>query len=247
MPSALGGRLCEDRRPCKLTPLRALPHRHPGDRRRPDRPESRPVAHVRCQGGMRPSLMGLQRAGLEAGACSRTLRNCAFRPAEPWDRARLVRRRRKAANRTVDPGSRCSPAISGVRTGKPRHRPLRLRKLPHKFWRSARTPQRLPWLVHIRRRHLRVAADQLGSLGALPGPAATPHPTRQPHGRGGLEPGSKERALKTVRKVAPRFVKLYADATGPRVRLPRRWPLAAGSWRIPSPKPPRPVPRRSAR
>jgi len=69
--------------------------------------------------------------------------------------------------------------------------------------------RRIPHLpvVHTPRQPLRVAADQLGSLGPLHGPEATPPPisTAWPGWPGA---GPKETGLKTVRKVRLDPVKL---------------------------------------
>jgi len=84
-----------------------------------------------------------------------------------------------------------------------------------------------------------VAATKLGSLGAT-GSKRAPHPDLNRMG-GVAWSRAKERALKTVRRCALDLVSSCRTPPGPGFAVPRRWPLAAASWRIPFPYEPTPA------
>ncbi len=113
-----------------------------------------------------------------------------------------VRRRRKAASRTVDP-NKMRPGDFVVHRNHGIGRFLRLEKLAI----SAESRDYL--VVQYADGLLRVAADQLGSLGRFR--ASTDSPPELNRMGGVAWSRAKERARKAVRKVAMDLVKLYAE------------------------------------
>jgi transcription-repair coupling factor (superfamily II helicase) len=128
-----------------------------------------------------------------------------------------VRRRRKAASRTVDP-NKMRPGDFVVHRNHGIGRFLRLEKL------AIGAESRDYLVVQYADGLLRVAADQLGSLGRYR--ASTDSPPELNRMGGVAWSKAKERARKAVRKVAMDLVKLYAQRQQAGFRLPPRWPLA---------------------
>ena len=113
-----------------------------------------------------------------------------------------VRRRRKAASRTVDPG-KMRPGDFVVHRNHGIGRFLKLEKL------AISGESRDYLVVQYADGTLRVAADQLGSLGRYRASTDSPPELNR---MGGVAWGkAKERARKAVRKVALDLVKLYAE------------------------------------
>ena len=113
-----------------------------------------------------------------------------------------VRRRRKAASRTVDPG-KMQPGDFVVHRNHGIGRFLKLEKL------AISGESRDYLVVQYADGLLRVAADQLGSLGRYRASSDAPPELNR---MGGTAWGkAKERAQKAVRKVALDLVKLYAE------------------------------------
>ncbi len=113
-----------------------------------------------------------------------------------------VRRRRKAASRTVDPG-KMQPGDFVVHRNHGIGRFLKLEKL------AISGESRDYLVVQYADGTLRVAADQLGSLGRYRASTDTPPELNRMGGVAWAR--AKERALKAVRKVALDLVKLYAE------------------------------------
>ncbi|MCT0213673.1 MULTISPECIES: transcription-repair coupling factor [unclassified Synechococcus] len=113
-----------------------------------------------------------------------------------------VRRRRKAASRTVDPG-KMLPGDFVVHRNHGIGRFLKLEKL------AISGESRDYLVVQYADGTLRVAADQLGSLGRYRASTDTPPELNRMGGVAWAR--AKERALKTVRKVALDLVRLYAE------------------------------------
>lgn len=113
-----------------------------------------------------------------------------------------VRRRRKAASRTVDP-NKMRPGDFVVHRNHGIGRFLRLEKL------AISGESRDYLVVQYADGLLRVAADQLGSLGRFR--ASTDSPPELNRMGGVAWTRAKERARKAVRKVAMDLVKLYAE------------------------------------
>ncbi len=113
-----------------------------------------------------------------------------------------VRRRRKATSRTVDPG-KMLPGDFVVHRNHGIGRFLKLEKL------AISGESRDYLVVQYADGTLRVAADQLGSLGRYR--ASTDNPPELNRMGGVAWSKAKERALKAVRKVALDLVKLYAE------------------------------------
>ena len=113
-----------------------------------------------------------------------------------------VRRRRKAASRTVDPG-KMRPGDFVVHRNHGIGRFIKLEKL------AISGESRDYLVVQYADGTLRVAADQLGSLGRYRASTDSPPELNR---MGGVAWGkAKERARKAVRKVALDLVKLYAE------------------------------------
>lgn len=112
-----------------------------------------------------------------------------------------VRRRRKAASRTVDPG-KMQPGDFVVHRNHGIGRFLRLEKL------AIGAEERDYLAVQYADGLLRVAADQLGSLGRYRATSESPPQLNRMGGTAWTK--AKERARKAVRKVALDLVKLYA-------------------------------------
>ncbi|CAK6694170.1 Transcription-repair-coupling factor [Synechococcus sp. CBW1107] len=113
-----------------------------------------------------------------------------------------VRRRRKAASRTVDPG-KMRPGDFVVHRNHGIGRFLKLEKL------AISGESRDYLVVQYADGLLRVAADQLGSLGRYRASTDTPPELNRMGGVAWTK--AKERARKAVRKVAMDLVKLYAE------------------------------------
>ncbi|MCT0227027.1 transcription-repair coupling factor [Synechococcus sp. CS-1331] len=113
-----------------------------------------------------------------------------------------VRRRRKAASRTVDPG-KMQPGDFVVHRNHGIGKFLKLEKL------AIGDESRDYLVVQYADGLLRVAADQLGSLGRYR--ASTDAPPELNRMGGTAWAKAKERAIKAVRKVAVDLVKLYAE------------------------------------
>ena len=113
-----------------------------------------------------------------------------------------VRRRRKAASRTVDPG-KMQPGDFVVHRNHGIGRFLKLEKL------AISGESRDYLVVQYADGTLRVAADQLGSLGRYRASSDTPPELNRMGGVAWSK--AKERARKAVRKVALDLVKLYAE------------------------------------
>ena len=113
-----------------------------------------------------------------------------------------VRRRRKAASRTVDPG-KMRPGDFVVHRNHGIGRFLKLEKL------AIGGESRDYLVVQYADGLLRVAADQLGSLGRYRASSDTPPELNRMGGTAWNR--AKERAKKAIRKVAVDLVKLYAE------------------------------------
>jgi transcription-repair coupling factor (superfamily II helicase) len=113
-----------------------------------------------------------------------------------------VRRRRKAASRTVDPG-KMRPGDFVVHRNHGIGRFLKLEKL------AIGGESRDYLVVQYADGLLRVAADQLGSLGRYRATGDTPPDLNRMGGTAWTR--AKERARKAIRKVAVDLVKLYAE------------------------------------
>jgi len=113
-----------------------------------------------------------------------------------------VRRRRKAASRTVDPG-KMQPGDFVVHRNHGIGRFLKLEKL------AIGGESRDYLVVQYADGLLRVAADQLGSLGRYRATSETPPELNRMGGTAWSK--AKERARKAIRKVAVDLVKLYAE------------------------------------
>jgi transcription-repair coupling factor (superfamily II helicase) len=113
-----------------------------------------------------------------------------------------VRRRRKAASRTVDPG-KMRPGDFVVHRNHGIGRFLKLEKL------AIGGDSRDYLVVQYADGLLRVAADQLGSLGRYRATGETPPELNRMGGTAWTR--AKERAKKAIRKVAVDLVKLYAE------------------------------------
>lgn len=113
-----------------------------------------------------------------------------------------VRRRRKAASRTVDPG-KMRPGDFVVHRNHGIGRFLKLEKL------AIGGESRDYLVVQYADGLLRVAADQLGSLGRYRATSETPPELNRMGGTAWTR--AKERARKAIRKVAVDLVKLYAE------------------------------------
>jgi len=113
-----------------------------------------------------------------------------------------VRRRRKAASRTVDPG-KMRPGDFVVHRNHGIGRFLKLENL------AISGESRDYLVVQYADGTLRVAADQLGSLGRYRASSDTPPELNRMGGTAWAK--AKERAIKAVRKVAVDLVKLYAE------------------------------------
>ncbi|MEO1002990.1 MAG: transcription-repair coupling factor [Cyanobacteria bacterium J06638_7] len=113
-----------------------------------------------------------------------------------------VRRRRKAASRTVDPG-KMQPGDFVVHRNHGIGRFLRLEKL------AIGGEERDYLAVQYADGLLRVAADQLGSLGRYRATSESPPQLNRMGGTAWTK--AKERARKAIRKVALDLVKLYAE------------------------------------
>jgi transcription-repair coupling factor (superfamily II helicase) len=113
-----------------------------------------------------------------------------------------VRRRRKAASRTVDPG-KMQPGDFVVHRNHGIGKFLKLEKL------AISGESRDYLVVQYADGLLRVAADQLGSLGRYRASTDTPPELNRMGGTAWAK--AKERAKKAVRKVAVDLVKLYAE------------------------------------
>jgi transcription-repair coupling factor (superfamily II helicase) len=113
-----------------------------------------------------------------------------------------VRRRRKAASRTVDPG-KMRPGDFVVHRNHGIGRFLKLEKL------AIGGESRDYLVVQYADGLLRVAADQLGSLGRYRASSDTPPELNRMGGTAWTR--AKERAKKAIRKVAVDLVKLYAE------------------------------------
>jgi transcription-repair coupling factor (superfamily II helicase) len=113
-----------------------------------------------------------------------------------------VRRRRKAASRTVDPG-KMRPGDFVVHRNHGIGRFLKLEKL------AIGGESRDYLVVQYADGLLRVAADQLGSLGRYRATGETPPELNRMGGTAWTR--AKERAKKAIRKVAVDLVKLYAE------------------------------------
>ncbi|MFM7087353.1 MAG: transcription-repair coupling factor [Cyanobium sp.] len=113
-----------------------------------------------------------------------------------------VRRRRKAASRTVDPG-KMRPGDFVVHRNHGIGRFLKLEKL------AISGEARDYLVVQYADGLLRVAADQLGSLGRYRATGETPPELNRMGGTAWTR--AKERAKKAIRKVAIDLVKLYAE------------------------------------
>ncbi|MBD2422950.1 transcription-repair coupling factor [Cyanobium sp. FACHB-13342] len=113
-----------------------------------------------------------------------------------------VRRRRKAASRTVDPG-KMQPGDFVVHRNHGIGKFLKLEKL------AISGESRDYLVVQYADGLLRVAADQLGSLGRYRASTDTPPDLNRMGGTAWAK--AKERAKKAVRKVAVDLVKLYAE------------------------------------
>lgn len=113
-----------------------------------------------------------------------------------------VRRRRKAASRTVDPG-KMQPGDFVVHRNHGIGKFLKIEKL------AIGDESRDYLVVQYADGLLRVAADQLGSLGRYR--ASTDAPPELNRMGGTAWAKAKERAIKAVRKVAVDLVKLYAE------------------------------------
>ena len=113
-----------------------------------------------------------------------------------------VRRRRRAASRTVDPG-KMQPGDFVVHRNHGIGRFLKLEKL------AISGESRDYLVVQYADGLLRVAADQLGSLGRYRATGETPPELNRMGGTAWTR--SKERARKAIRKVAVDLVKLYAE------------------------------------
>ncbi len=113
-----------------------------------------------------------------------------------------VRRRRKAASRTVDPG-KMQPGDFVVHRNHGIGRFLRLEKL------AIGGEERDYLAVQYADGLLRVAADQLGSLGRYRATGESPPDLNRMGGTAWTK--AKERARKAIRKVALDLVKLYAE------------------------------------
>jgi transcription-repair coupling factor (superfamily II helicase) len=130
-----------------------------------------------------------------------------------------VRRRRKAASRTVDP-NKMQPGDFVVHRNHGIGRFLKLEKL-------AISGESRDYLVlQYADGLLRVAADQLGSLGRYRASGETPPELNRMGGTAWSK--AKERARKAVRKVALDLVKLYAE----RHRAPGFAYPADGPWQV---------------
>ena len=113
-----------------------------------------------------------------------------------------VRRRRKAASRTVDPG-KMQPGDFVVHRNHGIGKFLKLEKL------AIGDESRDYLVVQYADGLLRVAADQLGSLGRYRASTDAPPDLNRMGGTAWAK--AKERAIKAVRKVAVDLVKLYAE------------------------------------
>jgi transcription-repair coupling factor (superfamily II helicase) len=113
-----------------------------------------------------------------------------------------VRRRRKAASRTVDPG-KMRPGDFVVHRNHGIGKFLKLEKL------AISGESRDYLVVQYADGLLRVAADQLGSLGRYRATGETPPELNRMGGTAWTR--AKERARKAIRKVAVDLVKLYAE------------------------------------
>ena len=116
--------------------------------------------------------------------------------------AGYVRRRRRAASRTVDP-NRMQPGDFVVHRNHGIGRFLKLEKL------AISGEVRDYLVVQYADGLLRVAADQLGSLGRYRATGSTPPELNRMGGTAWSK--AKERAAKAIRKVAHDLVKLYAE------------------------------------
>jgi transcription-repair coupling factor (superfamily II helicase) len=143
-----------------------------------------------------------------------------------------VRRRRKAASRTVDP-NKMLPGDFVVHRNHGIGRFLKLEKL------AIGGEARDYLVVQYADGLLRVAADQLGSLGRYRASSDSPPELNRMGGTAWTK--AKERARKAVAKVAMDLVKLYAERhQAPGFAFPPTAPGRA-NWRILSPTTPPPT------
>jgi len=189
-----------------------------GDRA-PDRPETPVAAEIRGSA----SLMGCSCRALEAGALPHRRDFSASRAWGPQGLRAGGGARGQPAR--VDPGQRCSPAISVV------HRTNGIGPLLEARKNLAISGESRDYLV-VQYATARLAGGGRTSFGkpsARYGPAATPTDL-QPHGRGGLEPGAaRKRPQDRAQKVASISSSSMRTPQAPGFAFP---PMAPGSWRL---------------